>query len=291
MKDCWTAIVDTAKWAQKDLPGVLAKVKPDMVCVDNVILFPAIKQSGKPWVRIISCSENEIEDEDIPPHLSGCGESDKACHAAYRDRFNEVIGPIHADFNAFLEENGEAPYPIGQFFEASPYHEPAALSRAGEVQAPPRRSIRSASSISKAACASEKPYEVPRFAKNNDGPLIYVSFGSLGAGDTELLKRIIAAIGKTRYRALVNVGGYQGAIFRRAAERHHRELVPAALGHSAGRRRHPPRRQQLLHRVPLFRQAGDHHALCLGRPRQRHARPGDRPRLQDAALRLDRGAS
>ena len=56
---------------------------------------------------------------------------------------------------------------------------------------------------------SEKPYEVPRFEKNNDGPLIYVSFGSLGAGDVELLKRIIAALGKTRYRALVNVGGYK----------------------------------------------------------------------------------
>ncbi len=32
----------------------------------------------------------------------------------------------------------------------------------------------------------EAPYEVPRFARNNDGPLLYVSFGSLGAGDTEL---------------------------------------------------------------------------------------------------------
>ena len=32
-----------------------------------------------------------------------------------------MIGPIHADFNAFLAENGEAPYPLGQFFEASPY--------------------------------------------------------------------------------------------------------------------------------------------------------------------------
>ena len=86
VKDCWTAIVDSAKWAQKDLPGVLDQIKPDLICVDNVILFPAIKQYGKPWVRIISCSENEIEDPDIPPHLSGCGENDHACHQRYRDR-------------------------------------------------------------------------------------------------------------------------------------------------------------------------------------------------------------
>ncbi|RUZ83287.1 glycosyl transferase family 1, partial [Mesorhizobium sp. M7A.F.Ca.US.006.01.2.1] len=62
VKDCWTAIVDSAKWAQKDLPRVLSAIKPDVICVDNVILFPAIKQFGKPWVRVISCSENEIDD-------------------------------------------------------------------------------------------------------------------------------------------------------------------------------------------------------------------------------------
>ena len=57
----------------------------------------------------------------------------------------------------------------------------------------------------------EEAYEVPRFVANDDGPLLYVSFGSLGAGDTELLKRIIAAVGKSRFRALVNVGDYAGA--------------------------------------------------------------------------------
>ncbi len=208
VKDCWTAIVDTAKWAQKDLPGVLARVNPDMVCVDNVILFPAIKQYGKPWVRIISCSENEIEDSDIPPHLSGCGESDKACHAAYSDRFNEVIGPIHADFNSFLSENGEAPYPLGQFFEASPYMNLLLYPEA--VKFKRRHGLDPARFQYLEGCVrTEKPYEVPRFAANAGGPLIYVSFGSLGAGDVDLLKRIIAALGKTRYRALVNVGGYK----------------------------------------------------------------------------------
>ena len=56
----------------------------------------------------------------------------------------------------------------------------------------------------------EAPYEVPTFAENNDKPLIYISFGSLGAGDTDLLKRLIATIGRLPYRALVNVGDYKG---------------------------------------------------------------------------------
>jgi len=44
VKDCWAAIVDSARYAQRDLPGVLTQVRPDLICVDNVILFPAIKQ-------------------------------------------------------------------------------------------------------------------------------------------------------------------------------------------------------------------------------------------------------
>jgi len=214
VKDCWTAIVDTAKWAEKDLPGVLAAVKPDMICVDNVILFPAIKryatENGKPWVRIISCSENEIEDPDIPPHLSGCGESDTACHAAYRAKFDAMIKPIHDDYNAFLKECGEAePYPLGQFFEASPfmnlllYPEPMKFKRRHPLSPKTFQYL-------EGCVRQDKPYTVPEFPVNQDKPLLYVSFGSLGSGDTALLKRLITAIGKLPCRALVNVGGYMG---------------------------------------------------------------------------------
>lgn len=208
VKDCWQAIVESAKWAEKDLPRVLAEIKPDLICVDNVILFPAIKHFGKPWVRIISCSENEIEDPQIPPHLSGCRQDDHEGHQAFRDHFNDVIAPIHADFNAFLASTGEAAYPIGQFFEASPYMnlllypEPVKFQRAHPL--PPEQF-----QYLEGCVREEAPYEVPVFAKNNDKPLLYISFGSLGAGDTDLLKRLIATVGELPYRALVNVGDYK----------------------------------------------------------------------------------
>ncbi len=214
VKDCWEAIVDSAKWAEKDLPSVLAKIQPDIVCVDNVILFPAIKrygaENGKPWVRIISCSENEIEADDIPPHLSGCGAQDKACHSAFRAKFHEVIKPIHDDFNAFLTECGEPTYAIGEFFEASPhmnlllYPEPVKFARAQPLDPAQFQYL-------EGCVRQDEPYEVPAFKTQNDKPLLYVSYGSLGAGDTELLKRVIAAIAELPYRALVNVGDYHDA--------------------------------------------------------------------------------
>ena len=210
VKECWANIVNTAVWAEKDLPGVIGKVKPDLICIDNVILFPACKQYGVPWVRIISCSENEITDPDIPPHLSGCGENDHQAHKAYLDHFNAVIAPIHAEFNVFLKECGEDPYPIGEFFEASPYlnlllyPEPVKFKRRNPLD--PKRF-----QYLEGCVRQEAPYEIPTFDKNNDGPLIYLSFGSLGCGDTDLLNRIIDEMVETPYRVLVNVGDYLDA--------------------------------------------------------------------------------
>ena len=212
VKDCWEAIVSTSKWAEKDLPAVLSKVKPDVVCVDNVILFPAIKRygrtNGKPWVRIISCSENEIEDPDIPPHLSGCGEKDKAGFERFRRRFNDVVGSIHADFNAFLETCGERPYPLGQFFEASPHMNLLLYPEAVKFRRRHKLSPKLFQYL-EGCVRKEKPYKVPKFRKNDDKPLLYVSFGSLGAGDVDLLKRLIVLLGKLPVRALVNVGDYK----------------------------------------------------------------------------------
>ena len=208
VQECWAAIVESARYAQRDLPGVLAGISPDLICVDNVIMFPAIKQHGAPWVRIVSCSENEIEDPAIPPHLSGCGESDHACHARFRAHFNAVIAPLHAKFNEFLIAQGEQPYPVGQFFETSPYLNLLLYPQSVRFQR--SRPLPPAQFQYLEGCVrQEKPYTVPRFAAHNDAPLLYLSFGSLGAGDVTLLKRLIAALARLPYRSLVNVGGYK----------------------------------------------------------------------------------
>ncbi len=211
VKECWANIVNTSIWAEKDLPAVLGRVKPDLICVDNVILFPACKQYGVPWVRIISCSENEIVDPDIPPHLSGCGENDYQAHKAFLDHFNETISPIHTKFNEFLKQCGEDPYPIGEFFEASPYlnlllyPEPVKFKRRNPLDPKYFQYL-------EGCVRQEAAYDIPTFdSNNNDDPLIYLSFGSLGCGDTALLNRIIKELGKLPCRALVNVGDYRDA--------------------------------------------------------------------------------
>ena len=207
VKECWESIVDSSKWAQKELPAILNEIKPDLICVDNVILFPAIKNYGVPWVRIVSCSENEVTDANIPPHLSGCSENDHEGHRAFREHFNEVIGPIHADFNNFLGDCGIEPYEIGEFCESSPYlnlllyPEPVKFKRANPLDPKQFQYL-------EGCVRKEEDYSIPDMGDFNDKPIIYISFGSLGCGDTGLLKRLIDVVGSMQVRALVNVGDY-----------------------------------------------------------------------------------
>jgi MGT family glycosyltransferase len=203
----WEAIVDSAIISHEGLTQHLNRIKPDVVCVDNVILFPAIKKYGKPWIRIISCSENEVPDPDIPPHLSGCSEGDHACYKAFDDRFLELIKPTHARFNKFLAEVGHEPYPPGQFFETSPFMNLLLYPR--QLQFTRRNPLDPQRFQYLEGCVrGETGYTLPAFAEKADKPLVYVSFGSLGAADVDLYKRMIALFGTLPYRFLMNVGDY-----------------------------------------------------------------------------------
>jgi len=203
----WEAVVDSAVYVEPGLARALDEIRPDLIAVDNIILFPAVKRAGCPWIRIISCSENEIPDPDIPPHLSGCGESDRACKEAFEAEFQRLIRPCHDRYNKFLTSSGHPVYPLGEFFETSPhlnlllYPEPLAFKRRRPLD--PKRF-----QYLEGCVRSEGSYTVPAFSKHNDKPLIYVSYGSLGAADIELYKRQIAALGRLPYRALFNVGDY-----------------------------------------------------------------------------------
>ncbi len=209
VKGCWEAVVYTSKWSVKNgLGDVLADIGPDLIINDNVALYPDTEKAGCPWVRMISCSENEIADPDIPPHLSGCGENDQACFERYRAEFEKEIKPIHDDFMNFLAECDAGPLPFPEFVLPSPYLNlllyPKPLQFKRRTPLDPDKFVYLDGCIRR----EEEEYEVPEFKANNDKPLIYFSYGSLGVADVDLIKRIIGVLADAPYRVLVNVGDY-----------------------------------------------------------------------------------
>ena len=202
----WEAIVDSAISAEDDLKTQLEAIKPDLICIDNVIMFPAVVNAGCPWVRIISCSENEITDPLVPPHLSGCSPGDIRGFTAFTDRFERAVKATHSAFNSFLNAKGLPSYPVGEFFEPSPimnfllYPEPLAFERQDPLS--PERY-----QYLEGCVRDDGSFEIPAFPPRlANAPIIYVAFGSLGDADIELYQRMLKVFADLPYRFLMKVG-------------------------------------------------------------------------------------
>lgn len=204
----WQAIVDTAAQAEAPLRQLLARLKPDAVVLDNVIMFPAIAGAGCPWVRVVSCAETELPDAKVPPYLSGLAADDPG-RAAFEARYLAAVAPAHERFNQLRADAGLAPLPRGLFLEASPdlnlLLTPAIVRRERAEPLDPARFT-----YLEGCVRSEGPFEVPVFPRNG-GPLVYLSFGSLGAMDVGLIQRMLAVFDRLPARFIVNVGGLRDA--------------------------------------------------------------------------------
>lgn len=204
----WQAIVDTAVNAEAPLRQLLARLKPDAVVLDNVIMFPAIAAAGCPWVRVVSCAETELPDAEVPPYLSGMAADDPQ-REAFEARYLSASAPAHDRFNRFRADSGLAPLPKGLFLETSPdlnlLLTPAIVRRERAEPLDPERFI-----YLEGCVRSEGPFEVPVFPRNG-GPLVYVSFGSLGAMDVGLIERMLAVFDRMPARFIVNAGGLRDA--------------------------------------------------------------------------------
>ncbi|PWE57474.1 glycosyl transferase family 1 [Metarhizobium album] len=204
----WEAIVDTAIEVEEPLRQLLGQLKPSAIVLDNVVMFPAIANVGVPWVRIISCAETELPDAKVPPYLSGCSATPGPDWQRFSERYAKATAPAHKRMNNFLAEGGHKPLPVNEFLEESPYlnlllsPEIVRFDRAEPLD--PQRFV-----YLDGCVRHEAPYTMPAFAARQDKPVIYVSFGSLGAMDVAMIKRMIATFSDLPYRFLVNVGPWR----------------------------------------------------------------------------------
>lgn len=204
----WEAIVDTAMRVEEPLRQLLARLKPDAIVLDNVVMFPAIANAGVPWVRVVSCAETEIPDPDVPPYLSGCGEEEREAWARFSARYEKAVAPAHRRFSAFLAECGLKAPASPSFLDPSPWLN--LLLAPGIIRHRRREPLDPGLFVFLDGCVRhEAPYAPPRFASRNDAPLVLTSFGSLGAMDVAMMKRMIAVFATLPCRFLVNAGHWR----------------------------------------------------------------------------------
>jgi MGT family glycosyltransferase len=201
----WEAIVDTAIAAEDGLAETLAQIRPDAIVLDNVIMFPAVIHAGCPWVRVVSCAETEWPDAAVPPYLSGLDPDDGAGCAAFSQAYLAATAPAHARNTAFRRARGLSDLAPGMFLEASPalnlLLSPALVRYNRAIPLDPSTTV-----YLQGCVRDEAQFDVP-VLPDDRGPLVYLSFGSLGSIDTGLVDRMIRVFATIDARFIVNVGG------------------------------------------------------------------------------------
>jgi len=207
MAPTWQALIDGAKYCEPQLREILARQAPDVIVEDNVVCFPALMAHGAPFVRIVSCNPLEMPGSDVAPAYSGLPAADRSQWAAFRARYDETHRPMWSDFDAWVREQGAPGLPDLEFIHTSEhlnlYVYPEALDY---TDARPLDGTwhRLESSVR----TTDAPFEQPDLVRDRpaDSALIYLSLGSLGSADVDLMRRLVDVLGRTRHRFIVSKG-------------------------------------------------------------------------------------
>lgn len=203
----YQALIDGARYCEPRLRDIIAEHRPDVIVEDNVVLFPALVTAGVPFVRVVSCSPLEIPGPDVPPPFSGLPSADRSAWEAYRAEFDRTHRAMWSDFDAWVQAQGAPPLPDLEFMPrdnaANLYVYPA---EADYVDRRPLDSTwtRMDSSVRETDDAYPLPAEVAD--RPAGSALIYLSLGSLGGADVELMQRLVDVLGTTRHRFIVSKG-------------------------------------------------------------------------------------
>jgi MGT family glycosyltransferase len=207
MLPTWQALIDGAQFCEPQLREIIARVNPDVIVEDNVVAFPALLTSGAPYVRIVSCNPLEVPGSEIAPAYSGLPAVDRAEWASFRAEYDRTHREVWESFNAWVVAQGAPALPDLEFVHTSEaanlyvFPEEADYTDARPLDATWHR-------LDSSVRETDEHYVVPPEVADRPAgsALIYLSLGSLGSADVDLMKRLVDVLGRTQHRYIVSKG-------------------------------------------------------------------------------------
>jgi MGT family glycosyltransferase len=199
----WQALVDGARHVDARLTEIFDELAPDTIVEDNVCAFPAIPASRRPWVRIVSCNPLEVKDPELPPTFSGLPLHDRTDWEAFRTEYAAQVGDLQASFSHFCVERGAPPLPAMEMIHESPWLNLYLYPQ--ELDYPRGVALgRTWHNLQTCVRATDEPWAPPPDPDRRR--LIYLSLGSLGSADVELMRELVALLADTPHRYIVSRG-------------------------------------------------------------------------------------
>jgi MGT family glycosyltransferase len=205
IRPVWASLIDGAKYCEPQLREILARAQPDVIVEDNVSGFPALLTHGAPWVRIMSCNPLEMKDPDLSPAFSGYPTEDRTGWDEFRAEYDRTHRELWSEFNEWMLEQGAPPLPDLEFIHESEHlnlsiYPDAADYLRSKPLAPTWHRLESS------VRDTEESWSVPEPLRDGDGSLVYLSLGSLGSADVDLMRRLVDVLSRTRHRYIVSKG-------------------------------------------------------------------------------------
>ena len=199
------ALVDGARYVDARLGEIIREVRPDVIVEDNVVAFPALPASGRPWVRIVSCNPLEVVDPGIPPVFSGYPLDDHAGWAAFRVEFERTHRPMWVAFDEFCRDRDGPGLPDLEFMYTSPWLNLTIYP--DEVDYPRLRPLGPTwRNLQASVRRTDDAWALPESLADRPGRLVYLSLGSLGSADVALMQRLVDVLGRSGHRVIVSKG-------------------------------------------------------------------------------------
>ncbi len=228
MAPTWQALIDGARYCEPQLRAIIARTRPDVIALDNVVAFPALLTAGVPYVRIVSCNPLEVRGVDLPPPYSGLPVDDRSEWASFEAEYDRTHRSLWAAFDAWVVEQGAPSLPDLEFVHTSPhanlylYPEVADYTDRRPLDATWHRldsSVRTTDvAVDLPAVLTDRP---------EGSALVYLSLGSLGSADVDLMRRLVSVLGRTPHRYIVSKGP-QAAEYELAPNMWGAEFLPQA---------------------------------------------------------------
>jgi MGT family glycosyltransferase len=201
----WQALIDGAQYCQPQLLEIVERHRPDVLIEDNVNCFPALMTAGSPFVRIMSCNPLEVRGPDLPPVFSGYPIDDRSGWDEFRAEYERTHRQMWSTYNEWVQSCGAPALPDLDFIHTSDhlnlYVYPEVVDYTDQRPMGPTWHR-----LDSSVRATDAPFEVPEHLRDGDGSLIYLSLGSLGSADVELMRRLVDVLSRSRHRFIVSKG-------------------------------------------------------------------------------------
>jgi MGT family glycosyltransferase len=199
------ALCDGAVYADGRLREIFDELQPSLIVEDNVVCFPAIHASRQPWVRIVSCNPLELPDPAVPPVFSGYSASDRAGWEEFRAAYLRAHAALHVEFSELCVDRGAPRLPEGAFINPSDHLN--LYVNPGEIDYPRERALGPAwHRLESCVRQVGAGFELPEQLAARSGKLVYLSLGSLGSADVELMRRLVDILAGSPHRFIVSKG-------------------------------------------------------------------------------------